>query len=308
MSSNNKTKRNPLGRGLEALLHDAGDLIGGPQSASLNPQAKPSAAAVSEILLNEIEPNPYQPRVTFDQEALEELAESIRVLGIIQPLTLRRLSDHRYQIISGERRFRAAKLAGLTKVPAYIRDTDDAGMLEMAIVENVQRENLDPIETALSYQRLIDECNLTQEAMADRVGKKRATVTNFLRLLKLPVEVQKAVKLGGITMGHAKALLSVEDGGKQIDLCDRCISGGWSVRQLEDAVKRIGKPRAIPLNEEEEEKHLPDDYYRMLEAMGRYFGNNISLKRNSKGDGTMTIKFKNDAEIARFLKALESID
>jgi len=198
-----------------------------------------NTADILRIPVDMIEPNPFQPRSSFDEEALQELAASIRTLGLIQPITVRRITDSRYQIISGERRYKACRLAGMSTVPAYIRDANDQGMLEMAIVENVQRENLDPIELALSYQRLIEECRLTQDQLADRVGKKRATVANAIRLLKLPAKVQHDIKVGLLSAGHAKAILSVEDPETQEQLCDLVIRDGLSVRELEALVRKL---------------------------------------------------------------------
>lgn len=304
----NSAKRNALGRGLGALLNEAVEIQNNAAPAPSKVD-HPTAASISQVALSQIDANPYQPRLTFDPVAIAELAESIRNVGIIQPVTLRRLNSGRYQIISGERRCRAASLAGLSSVPAYIRTADDAGMLEMAIVENIQRENLDPIETALSFQRLIDECRLTQEEMADRVGKKRATVTNFLRLLKLPAEIQKALKVGKLSTGHAKVLLSVEDENLQLSLAQDAIMGEWSVRFLEDKVRStLSRSGATTKKPVAEKSSLPDDYYRVLEVVGRYFDNNISLKRSASGKGSMTIRFNSDEEIAHFLKALEAID
>ena len=217
-----------LGKGLGALLGDS-DLtqIRKPveyiNKTVVTSDEHKGSADIMLIPVDMIEPNPFQPRTTFDTAALEELSESIRTLGLIQPITVRKKASDRYQIISGERRFRASRLAGLTEIPAYIRDTNDHGMLEMAIVENIQRENLDPIEVALSYQRLIEECSLTQEQMASRVGKKRASVTNFLRLLKLPAKVQHDLKVGLLSVGHAKVLLGIEDPEIQEKLCDLTI-------------------------------------------------------------------------------------
>ena len=240
--------------------------------------------------------------MSFDQDALEELADSIRTLGLIQPITVRRKSESRYQIISGERRFRACRLAGMEMVPAYIRDTNDQGMLEMAIVENIQREDLDPIEIAMSYQRLIEECSLTQEQMAVRVGKKRASVTNYLRLLKLPAKIQHDLKVGILSVGHAKVLLGVEDVFAQEMLCDLVIKEGLSVRQLEDKIKQMTGPKKDKPRDNQE---LPDEYFKVLEIVGKYFENNISLKRTSGGKGSMTIHFKSDDEVRKFLAALE---
>jgi ParB family chromosome partitioning protein len=240
--------------------------------------------------------------MSFDQEALEELAESIRTLGLIQPITVRRKHDGRYQIISGERRFRACQLTGMDMIPAYIRDTNDQGMLEMAIVENIQRENLDPIEVALSYQRLIEECSLTQEQMAVRVGKKRASVTNYLRLLKLPAKIQHDLKVGLLSVGHAKVLLGVEDIKLQEYLCDLVIKEDLSVRQLEDKIRKMTEPKKENTDQGQE---LPDEYFKVLEIVGKYFENNISLKRSDSGKGSMTIHFNSDDEVRNFLKALE---
>ncbi len=295
-----------LGKGLGALLGDA-DLsqIRKPveyvHKSVVTPDQERNSADIMLIPIEMIEPNPFQPRMSFDSEALEELAESIRSLGLIQPVTVRRKSPDRYQIISGERRFRACRMAGMEEIPAYIRDTNDQGMLEMAIVENIQRENLDPIEIAMSYERLIEECHLTQEQMAMRVGKKRASVTNYLRLLKLPAKIQHDLKVGLLSVGHAKVLLGIEDDKLQEQLCDLVIKGGLSVRQLEDRIKSLERPK----QEEAPAPDLPDDYIRVLEIVGKYFENNISLKRTSRGKGTMTIRFSSDDEVRKFLKALE---
>lgn len=268
-------------------------------------EEKPQQGGSADVLLipaDMIEPNPFQPRMSFDQEALEELAESIRTLGLIQPVTVRRKSEGKYQIISGERRFRASRLVGMDMIPAYIRDTNDQGMLEMAIVENIQREDLDPIEVAMSYQRLIEECHLTQEQMATRVGKKRASVTNFLRLLKLPAKIQHDLKVGLLSVGHAKVLLGIEDVDVQEYLCDLVIKEDLSVRQLEDKIRKMNKKQDEVV---EEAPELPDEYFKVLEIVGKYFENNISLKRSSAGKGSMTIHFSSDEEVCRFLKALE---
>ena len=250
-----------------------------------------------------IEPNPYQPRMSFDDEAMRELAGSIKTFGLIQPITVRRKGDDKYQIFSGERRYRACILAGLDMIPAYIRDASEQGMLEMAIVENIQRENLDPIEVAMSYQRLMDECRLTQEQMADRVGKKRASVANQLRLLKLPAKVQHDLKVGLVSVGHAKVLLGVENPEQQEALCDEIVKKGLSVRQLEEKVKSLVK---LPVKKTKEEPgELPQMYYRLLENVGRYFGENISLKRSESGKGTLTIKFDSDEQMEKVLSAIK---
>ena len=299
-----------LGKGLSALLGADADIssIRKPvdyvnKEVVSHDKPKTPSADILRIPVDLIEPNPYQPRMNFNQEALDELADSIRTLGLIQPITVRKIASGRYQIISGERRFRASRLAGMDMIPAYIRDTNDQGMLEMAIVENIQRENLDPIEVAMSYQRLIEECNLTQEQMAFRVGKKRASVTNFLRLLKLPAKIQHDLKAGLLSVGHAKVLLGIEETHIQEALCDLVIKEDLSVRQLEEKVKKLTENRTPEAKETQQD--LPDEYFRVLEIVGKYFENNISLKRSKTGKGSMTIHFTSDEEVQKFLKALE---
>ena len=300
-----------LGKGLEALL--GGGTTDPSQfrkpvgyiNKDVVTRGKPlsSNGDIVRIPVDMVEPNPYQPRMSFDNEALNELADSIRTLGLIQPITVRRKSDDRFQIISGERRFRACRLCNMEMVPAYVMEANDQGMLEMAIVENIQRENLDPIEVAMSYQRLIDECRLTQEQMAERVGKKRASVTNALRLLRLPAKVQHDLKVGLISVGHAKVILGVDDPSLQEKLCDLVVRDGLSVRQLEEKLRKLMNAGE---KDESQVRELPEHCYRVLEIMGKYFDNNISLKRNDAGKGSMTIRFGNDAEMQRFLQALEN--
>ena len=297
-----------LGKGIGALLGGDNDFaplrqpVGYVHKEVVGQRPSQDTADILRIPVDMIEPNPYQPRMNFDQEALDELADSIRTLGLIQPITVRRKEEGRYQIISGERRFRACRLAGMDMVPAYIRDTNDQGMLEMAIVENIQRENLDPIEVAMSYQRLIEECSLTQEQMAVRVGKKRASVTNYLRLLKLPAKIQHDLKVGLLSVGHAKVLLGIDDLNLQEYLCDLVIKEDLSVRQLEDKIKKLTEQKKA---EHQEEQDLPDEYFKVLEIVGKYFENNISIKRSGSGKGSMTIHFGSDDEVRKFLKALE---
>ncbi len=296
-----------LGKGLSALLGDAGELeqlrapVGYVNKEVVGASEPQDTADILRIPVDMIEPNPFQPRMSFDQDALQELAASIKTFGLIQPITVRKKTAGRYQIISGERRFKACRLAGMDMVPAYIRDANDQGMLEMAIVENIQRENLDPIEVAMSYQRLIEECRLTQEQMADRVGKKRASVTNYLRLLKLPAKVQHDLKVGLLSVGHAKVLLGVEDQAIQEQLCDLVIKKGLSVRQLEEKIHEL----SVKEKPSKKEVQLPDEYYKVLEHIGKFFDKDISLKRTESGKGTMTIHFDSDEEIRRFLKALD---
>lgn len=293
-----------LGRGLGALISDVNSIQ---QAAgkSAGESARP-LVSTSEIEISRIEPNPYQPRTEFNQEALEELAASIKLLGLIQPITVRPIENGRYQIISGERRFRASQIAGLKTIPAYIRKTDDQGMLEMAIVENIQREDLDSIEVALSFQRLIEECNLTQEAMAERVGKKRATVTNYLRLLKLPAEIQFAIRAKKISMGHAKALLSLEDNNAQLKFANLIIEQDLSVRQTEQKIQKLGQKKEKKGKEESPVMELPESHFRVIEIVGKYFNNNVTAKRDNKGAGEITIRFSNDKEMEDFLQVLEN--
>ena len=296
-----------LGKGLGALLgDDAPDLrdlrkpVGYINKEVVSDKEVQDTSDVLRIPVDLMEPNPFQPRMNFDAEALQELAESIRTFGLIQPVTVRKRGG-KYQIISGERRYRACIIAGMDMIPAYIRDANDQGMLEMAIVENIQRENLDPIEVAMSYRRLMEECRLTQEQMADRVGKKRASVANQLRLLKLPAKVQHDLKVGLVSVGHAKVLLGVEDPKVQEMLCDLIVRTGLSVRELEEKIKSLDKPAP----QEKEPQELPEMYYRLLENVGRIFGDNISLRRQNSGKGTITIKFDSDEQMQRFLEALE---
>ena len=301
-----------LGKGLSALLGEAADIdrlrkpVGYVNKEIVGDRKNEAASESADIVripIDLISPNPFQPRMSFDSEALEELAASIRSLGLIQPITVRKTDEGKYQIISGERRYRACRIAGMDMIPAYIRSASKQGMLEMAIVENIQRENLDPIETALSYQRLIDECSLTQEQMALRVGKKRASITNYLRLLKLPDKVQHDLKVGLLSVGHAKVILGVEDPAMQQKLCDLVIKEDLSVRQLEEKLKTPAKPEEK--KDTADAQKLPDEYYRMLEHIGKYFGDRISLKRSASGKGSMTVKFNSDEEVRKFIEAME---
>lgn len=304
-----------MGKGLSALLGDGAQTasqfrspVGYVNKEVSGTKPRTESSDVFRIPVDLIEANPFQPRMSFDQEALEELADSIRTLGLIQPITVRKISNVQYQIISGERRYKACRMAGMTSIPAYVRDADDQGMLEMAIVENIQRENLDPIETAISYRRLIEECNLTQDQMADRLGKKRATVTNMLRLLKLPAKVQHDLKVGLISPGHAKAILGVEDHSVQEQLCDLVLTDGLSVRQLEALVRKIQLGDKLPQAKAKKEVsvELPESYDKLRDCFGKYFPKGVSVKRNASGRGTVTIKFDSDEEIERFLGALDN--
>jgi len=294
-------KRGSLGRGLSAILGN--NTIDIPADIKTNNTAL--AGQTHEIAIAEIETNPFQPRTEFDQEKLHELSLSIEQLGIIQPITVRKLNENKYQLISGERRFRASKLAGLTKLPAYVRVANDQEMLEMALVENIQRENLNPIEVALSYQRLIEEIKLTQEQCSERVGKNRSTVTNFLRLLKLPSEIQKGLSTGEISTGHARALISVKNKESQINIFHDTVANGYSVREVEQIVKdfadsnykRTSKTKAISTP-----NPLPFQQQKMVHDLSRNLDKDVELKRNKKGKGKLIIPFTNDEELAKIFE------
>ena len=282
-----------LGRGLDALF-----------GGNIDIKAKPMEE-MTEINLSDIIPNPTQPRTEFDEEALEELAESIRQLGLIQPITVKRSGD-KYIIISGERRWRASQRAGLEAIPAYIREVDDTTLHAMALVENIQREDLNAIEISLGMQRLVEECGLTQEALAERLGKKRSTVANYLRLLNLPDEVQFAIKGGIISMGHAKALVAVESKAKQLSLLKKCVKNNLSVRQLEELVRNTSEKKvkvATPTTDEE----YPESYTRLVEQLEKFFSQDIAIKRGKNGGGKIVIDFSSDADIEKFIKRFNKL-
>jgi ParB family chromosome partitioning protein len=257
---------------------------------------------MAEIAISEIIPNPTQPRTQFDDEALQELASSIRQLGIIQPITVKKSEGGKYIIISGERRWRASQIVGLETLPAYIREADDENLHAMALVENIQRQDLNAIEIALSMQRLIDECGLTQEAMAEKVGKKRSTVSNYMRLLNLPNEVQLALKEGLITMGHAKAIAGI-DAERQVWALKKCIKKALSVRQAEELARKLAEQGAIEPTVEEE---YPESYSRLVEKLERLFSENIIIKRGKSGGGKIVIDFSSDEEIDTFIERLHN--
>ena len=288
-------KRNALGRGLGALIEDSG--MGQEQTPVSN-----------EILISEIEANPFQPRVHFDEEALNELAASIKELGIIQPITLRKLSPKRYQIIAGERRFRASKIAGLTKVPAFVREAGDEAMLELALVENIQREDLDAIEVALSYQRLMEECKLTQESLSDRVGKKRSTISNYLRLLRLPAVIQKAIREQEITMGHARALINIPDSETQVMVYRQVVKYDFSVRKTEDIVRKLGDSEGDTSAESSKKHTMTDEFTDLKKHLGKYFNSNIGLKINDQYKGKIEIPFKDSKDLERIIGIFDRLD
>jgi ParB family chromosome partitioning protein len=279
-------KQKGLGRGLNAIF--GVDNI----ASKVTPMNQ-----MAEIPISQIERNPLQPRTDFDQEALQELADSIRQLGVIQPITVKKSGEAKYIIISGERRWRASQIVGLESLPAYIREVDDENLHAMALVENIQRQDLNAIEIALGMQRLIEECGLTQEAMADKVGKKRSTVSNYMRLLNLPNEVQLALKEGLISMGHAKAIASVAPE-QQIWALKRCIKRGLSVRQAEELARKAAAPAKDRVLDEE----YPESYSRLVEQLEPYFSQNISIKRSKSGGGKIVIDFASDADIDMFIE------
>ncbi|MBR5333318.1 MAG: ParB/RepB/Spo0J family partition protein [Alistipes sp.] len=283
-------KQKGLGRGLDAIF--------GTEKIAV--KATPMTQMM-ELAIADIIPNPSQPRTQFDDEALNELAESIKQLGVIQPITVRK-QDDKYIIISGERRWRASQKAGLKTLPAYIRDVDDEDLHAMALVENIQRQDLNAIEIALGMQRLIEECNLTQEAMAEKVGKKRSTVSNYMRLLTLPSEAQLALKEGLITMGHAKALAGISED-RQLWALKKFIKKGVSVRQAEEMARKL----ALPINADiEDEEEYPESYSRLVEQMELYFSDKISIKRGKNGGGKIVIDFTSDEDIESFIERLRN--
>ncbi len=293
-------KQRGLGRGLDALFSSE-------QINDVEVKIKPMSD-MSQIDISLISPNPNQPRKGIDAEALATLAESISSLGIIQPITLKRDGD-RYMIISGERRWRASKMAGLSRVPAYIRDVDDEQLHAMALVENIQREDLNPIEIALGLERLLNECALTQEALSERVSMKRSTISNFLRLLRLPEQVQLALKSGVITMGHAKAIAGVESLEEQIELLKRCISDSLSVRACEELARTatpVTPATQSKVNETKEvDMEYPESYATLVERLESLFSQNISIKRTRNGGGKIVIEFSGDEDIDAFIERLK---
>lgn len=289
-------KKKALGRGLSALLSDAD--IEAPSSLSVDTPG----TGISEIALSQIKPNPNQPRTAFDEDALEELSKSIAQHGLVQPITLRKINPSEYQIISGERRWRASQKAGLKTVPAYIRQVDDENVLELALIENIQREDLDAMEIAISYQRMLDELEITQEELAQKVSKNRSTVTNFLRLLNLPPEIQLALREGLLSMGHARALLSAKTQELQLGIFKRILSAGLNVRQVEQLVKaeKVAKKTTDSLKKAELSFEQQSNYLELQ----RIVRNKIDIKKDPKGKGKITINFKNDADLSRVLDLL----
>jgi len=294
-------KKQALGRGLSALLKNSVEDI---QSVE-DKNADKVVGSIVEIELASIEVNPYQPRTYFNEEALRELASSIKELGIIQPITVRKLKGNKFQVVSGERRFRASKLIGLTTIPAYIRLANDQEMLEMALVENIQRKDLDPIEIALSYQRLIEEIKLTQEELSARVGKNRSTVTNYLRLLKLDPIIQTGMRDGFLSMGHGRALITIESLAKQLDIYERIIRNKLSVRQTEQLVKSF-REDAMPFESKIKITEESPKYIRKgISSFSEYFGHKVEVKLSGPNKGKIVIPFHSEEDFNRIKKLVQ---
>lgn len=287
-------KRNALGRGLDALIN-------------MDEIETSGTSSISEIELSRIKPNPEQPRREFDDESLEELAVSIREIGIVQPVSLRQMPDGTYQIIAGERRYRAAQRAGLSTIPAYIRTVEDEAVMEMALIENIQREDLNAIEIALSFRKLIEQYNLTQEQLSERIGKKRATVTNYLRLLRLPAEVQIGLRDKLIDMGHARALLSVENTAVQIEIYKAIIAEGLSVRKVEEMVRNMSQAHSVTAKTVAKSSARRQEYNLLKNHLSDFFGTKVQFSCDDKGKGKISIPFKNEEELERLIALFDKL-
>ena len=294
-------RKQALGRGLSALLNDSSSDI----NSANDKNADKIVGTIVELELNLIDVNPYQPRSYFNEEALRELASSIKELGVIQPITVRKLAGNKFQLVSGERRFRASKLIGNTTIPAYIRIANDQEMLEMALVENIQRKDLDPIEVALSYQRLIDEIDLTQEEMSQRVGKKRSTISNYLRLLKLDPIVQTGMRDGFLSMGHGRALINIENSEEQLGIYEKIIQQKLSVRQTEQLVKELKGENSVSPKKTTSIVDTPKFVSKGLKTFSQYFGHKIDVKLAGKDKGKIIIPFHSEEDFNRIKKLLE---
>ncbi len=289
-------KKPALGRGLDALI-------------TMDDLKTEGSSSISEVEIAKIQPNPDQPRSIFDEETLEELATSIRSLGVIQPITLKEIATDQYMIISGERRYRASLLAGLERIPAYIRTAEDENVVEMALIENIQREDLNSIEIALAYQKLIDNYGLTQEKLSERVGKKRATIANYLRLLKLPAEVQVGLKDRKIDMGHARALISVQDTEVQLALYEQILQQKLSVREVEEMVRNasLGEEDSQSANKTAKRNKLPEEYNLLKEHLSRFFQTKVQLTYKENGKGRITIPFASDEELEKLIALMDKL-
>ncbi|WP_316821692.1 ParB/RepB/Spo0J family partition protein [Pedobacter gandavensis] len=300
-------RKTGLGKGLSALLDDS-DSVNPPKNG-VNPvsetrQESSNNSAIGHIKIIDIDTNPYQPRTEFDEVALIELSESIKVQGLIQPITVRKQVGNRYQLISGERRLRASKLAGLTEIPAYVRNANDQQMLEMALIENIQRENLNAIEVALSFQRMLEECNLKQEQLGERVGKNRTTVTNYLRLLKLPPSIQISIRDQKISMGHARALINVEDVEKQLFIHREIIEKGLSVRKVEELVRSINS-MDLSAKGPKQPNGISFEYQKLQKDLATKFSTKVKLKVGENGKGAIEIPFMSEDDLSRILELLD---
>ena len=294
-----KQVKSVLGRGIDALI-------------TMDDLNTSGSSSINEVELSKIEVNPDQPRSVFDQEALEELAASIKAIGLVQPITLREIQQDKYQIISGERRYRASKLAGLTSLPAYIKKASDENMMEMALIENIQREDLNAIEIALAFQTLIERHNLTQEKLSERIGKKRATIANFLRILKLPAEIQIGLKDKKIDMGHAKLLLSLEDPSTQLMVYEQILEYNFSVRRTEEIVKELNRsepvePAAEEVVPDKPKRKISHEYDVLKNHLSSFFNTKVTLSCDEKGAGKISIPFANEKELQRILQVFDSI-
>jgi ParB family chromosome partitioning protein len=296
----NYQKKTGLGKGLSALLDDT-EVV---QSASSLGSVSSAVNLIHPVLLSQIVVNPYQPRTDFDQEALQELADSIKLQGLIQPITVRQVGQNSYQLISGERRFRASKIAGLNEIPAYIRSANDQQMLEMALIENIQRENLNAMEVALSFQRMLDECNLKQEELGERVSKNRSTVTNYLRLLKLPPAIQASIRDNQLSMGHARALVSVENVDHQLFIHKEILAKGLSVRKVEELVREI-QSLGAKKSQKKEEDLISFQYQKVQDDLASRLGTRVKLKMKGKNSGLIEIPFLSENDLNRILELLD---
>lgn len=292
-------KKKALGRGLSALLSSPETDI-----TSFDSSGRYILGAIANIELSKIESNPFQPRADFEKEALNSLAVSIKEQGIIQPITVRKLGYDKYQLICGERRLKAAHIAKLKEIPAFIRLADDQQMLEMALVENIQREDLNSLDIAISYNRLIEECNMTQAKLSERVGKNRTTITNYIRLLKLPPEIQIALRDNKISMGHARPLINIENPDKQLEILKQIIDKGLSVRAVESIVKKLNS-RKIGITASNKRKNLPVRFVNIQKKLSSKFPSGLEIKRNNKGKGSIVIPFKSDDDLQQIINFIE---
>lgn len=287
-------KKFALGRGLDALIS--------------NEEVKTSgSSSINEIELSKISPNPNQPRREFDPIALQELADSISEVGIIQPITLRKINEDSYQIIAGERRFRASQIAGLNTIPAYIKTANDENVMEMALIENIQREDLNSLEIALAYQHLIEQYELTQERLSERVGKNRTTITNYLRLLRLPAIIQMGLKNKEIDMGHARALLSVDNAEMQIKIFNETVANGYSVRKVEELIKGLSQENSSEQKKNKKETKLSESFNVLQDQLRNFFGTKVQLSCSAKGKGKISIPFDNETDLERIMEILDSL-